>query len=63
MSEQEQEPKKEEWAGVDVEGERWFWYYVCEECHGMVVWKQEYCLNCKRRLDWDGKIVHSRRMG
>lgn len=55
MSEHENKKQdSEKWADVEIEGERWFWYYVCEECHGMVIWKQEKCLNCGRWLNWDG---------
>ena len=48
----EQEEKKEV-AKVDIDGDRWSWYYVCSECRYPVNWKQENCLCCGRRLDWN----------
>lgn len=48
----EQEEKKEV-AKVDIDGDRWSWYYVCSECRCPVNWKQEKCLCCGRRLDWN----------
>lgn len=40
---------------VDLEGDphNGYWY-VCEECHGHVDWKDQYCPHCGWRLDWDG---------
>ena len=38
----------------EIEGDRWWWYYVCSECHGMIVWKQEKCHHCGWRIDWNG---------
>lgn len=39
---------------TEIEGDRWNWYYVCEDCHGSVNWKDEICIHCGRRLDWNG---------
>lgn len=53
--EQEQNQQEEVFTVVpEVEGDRWNWYYVCSECHGMIVWNQKYCKNCKGRIDWNG---------
>lgn len=40
---------------VDIEGAPHIGYwYVCEECHGPVNWKDQYCPHCGWRLDWNG---------
>lgn len=40
---------------VDVEGTpRNGYWYVCDECRGIVNWKEEVCPHCGWRLDWDG---------
>ena len=41
---------------VDIEGDRWTWWYVCEECHGAVDWKDKTCPHCKSPLDWSGAL-------
>ena len=38
----------------EVEGDRWWYYYVCSECHGMITWGQKTCKNCNARIDWNG---------
>ena len=38
---------------VDIEGHKYNWFYVCSECRCIVHWKQEYCPECKRRINWD----------
>lgn len=40
---------------VDIEGDphNGYWY-VCEECHGPINWKDEVCPHCGWRLDWNG---------
>ena len=52
------EIKKEEMekvTTVDIEGDphNGYWY-VCEECHGPVDWKDQYCPHCGWRLNWNG---------
>ena len=50
----EQEQKEEVFTVVpEVEGDRWNWYYVCSECHGMIVWNQKRCKWCNGRIDWN----------
>ena len=54
----ENEIKKEEKENVttvDIEGDphNGYWY-VCEECHGPVNWKDQKCPHCGWRLDWNG---------
>ena len=39
---------------VEIEGDRWNWYYVCGCCHGQVDWKDKECKHSGRRLDWNG---------
>lgn len=41
-------------AYAEIEGDRWYWYYVCSECHGMIVDGQKKCMNCNRRIIWNG---------
>ena len=52
------EIKKEETekvTTVDIEGDPYNGYwYVCEECHGPVHWKDQKCPHCGWRLDWNG---------
>ena len=52
------EIKKEEMekvTTVDLDGDPYNGYwYVCEECHGAVNWKDEVCPHCGWRLDWNG---------
>ena len=38
---------------VDIEGHKYNWFYVCSECRCPVNWKQEYCPECERRINWD----------
>ena len=38
---------------VEIEGDRWTWWYVCEECHKSVNPQQEKCDGCGRRLIWE----------
>ena len=40
---------------VDIEGDphNGYWY-VCEECHCPVNWKDQKCPHCGWRLDWNG---------
>lgn len=42
---------------VDIEGDRWTWWYVCEECHGAVDWKDKTCPHCKSPLDWSDTLL------
>ena len=37
----------------EIEGDRWWYYYVCSECHGMITWGQKVCKNCNARIDWN----------
>lgn len=55
MTDKEKE-KRSELPPVEpeIEGDRWNYYYVCEDCHGPVNWKDEICIHCGRRLDWNG---------
>ena len=41
-------------VSVEIEGDRWSWFYVCGDCHGQVDWHDERCKHCGRRLDWNG---------
>ena len=50
---QKQEPE-ELISTPEIEGGNWFYYWVCSECHGIIVWNQERCKWCKRRIDWNG---------
>ena len=52
MSDQE-ERKEMDPVPVDIDGCRWYWFYVCSECRFEVAWKQERCPCCGRRLNWD----------
>ena len=45
--------QKEEWTVPEIEGDKYGWFYVCGECHSQIIWKQEKCLHCKRRLNWN----------
>lgn len=38
----------------EIEGGNYTYYWVCSECHGMIIWNQKYCKWCKRRIDWNG---------
>ena len=38
----------------EMEGDRWGWFYVCSECHGLIDWKDQVCPHCKARIDWNG---------
>lgn len=40
-------------AQVEVEGDRWSWWYVCGDCHVAVEKDQKQCNCCGRRLTWD----------
>lgn len=40
-------------AEVELEGGGWEWWYVCEECHGMVNYQQDICRNCGSILIWE----------
>ena len=49
--------KEQEQDRVSVpesEVDRWGWFYVCSECHGLIDWKDQECPHCKARIDWDG---------
>ena len=45
-----EEPKK---VPVEVEGDRWTWWYVCSECHTAINYKQDRCECCGNFLSWD----------
>ena len=38
---------------VEIEGDRWSWWYVCGECHGAVGKDDLDCPHCKRGLKWE----------
>ena len=45
--------EKNEIETVDIEGDRWTWWYVCMECRTPVNPKDKVCPECKRELRWD----------
>ena len=38
----------------EIEGDRWGWFYVCSDFHGLIDWKDQVCPHCKARIDWNG---------
>ena len=48
------EQEEEKTAEVDIEGDRYNWWYVCEECHGILYGREKTCPWCKVKLDWSG---------
>jgi len=42
-------------AEVEIEGDKWTWWYVCGECHSAVNLRDEKCRECGRRLIWDDR--------
>ena len=48
------EQEKDRVSVPEIEGDRWGWFYVCSECHGLIDWKDQECPHCKARIDWDG---------
>lgn len=38
---------------VEVEGDRYNWWYVCSECHSAINPHQEKCPCCGNFLSWD----------
>ena len=41
-------------AEVELEGGGHSWWYVCEECHGMVNYLKDVCPHCDALLNWEG---------
>ena len=37
-----------------LEGGGTTWWYVCEDCHTAINYKDNFCRECGRPLDWDG---------
>jgi len=37
---------------ADIEGGGSSWWYVCEECHTIVNFRDNYCSECGNRLGW-----------
>lgn len=59
MSKKKKEVKTEEqvqefWTIPEIEGDKYGWFYICGNCHSQIIWHQEKCTVCKRRLDWHG---------
>ena len=50
---EENKKDRPEETTVDIEGHNYNWFYVCSECRCIVNWKQEYCPECKRRINWN----------
>ena len=38
---------------VEIEGDRFSWWYVCGECHKAINPGQEKCDGCGRRQQWE----------
>ena len=51
MSEEERKP-----VPVEIEGGGYNWWFVCDECHGIVDTKDRICPHCKNPLDWSGVL-------
>ena len=47
----------EQTAEVEVEGDRWTWWYVCGECHTAINPYDKNCKECKRRLLWENTTL------
>lgn len=47
MSERDDRPVQ-----VEIEGDRWSWFYVCGECHRALSPEMKKCPGCGRRLIW-----------
>ncbi len=47
------EQEKERAAPPELEGGGRLWFWVCGECHGIISTKDERCLHCGRKIDWD----------
>lgn len=45
-------PEKKKSVEPEVEGDRWNWFYVCGECHGVIDWKESVCRHCRTPIDW-----------
>ena len=50
----EQNKKEQDSVIVEIEGDRWSWFYVCGDCHGQVNWHEPVCSHCGRELNWNG---------
>ena len=50
----EQNKKEQDSVTVEIEGDRWSWFYVCGDCHGQVNWHDPVCSHCGRELNWNG---------
>ena len=48
-------------AEVEIEGDRWSWWYVCGECHGAVDPKDKTCPGCSAELDWEKTLLVGRK--
>lgn len=49
--------EKEKVSVPEIEGSVFNWYWVCSNCHGHIIWHEEKCPYCKRRIDWNGENI------
>ena len=49
-----QKPKPEQYLIHEIDGDRYTWFYVFPECRAQFMWKQQMCIHCKRRFNWNG---------
>lgn len=52
----EETNRKDQDSGMtpEIEGDRYGWFYVCPECHGILNWKDLICPSCGERINWNG---------
>ena len=49
-------------AEVEIEGDRYRWWYVCSECHGYLNENDRVCRTCHREISWIGARLTGRKL-